>query len=125
MAELWKIFLGKYQNHKKIMSQNCTCFSNSVEVVEAEVLRLSLKELMFIGSTRHDVRDVKTVSHANDTNERSHGQNHEQTYHNCLQTHITSQVYNILTTVRFVIGILFLNPACITHIIQILFRVRV
>jgi len=42
---------------------------DGVEVVESEVPRLSVQEAVFIGSTRHDISDVETVSDANDANE--------------------------------------------------------
>jgi len=38
---------------------------DSVEVVEAKVLRLGFKETVFVRATRHYVRDVQTVSYAN------------------------------------------------------------
>ena len=58
---------------------------NGVEIVKAEELRLSFKEAVFVSAARHNVGDVQTVAHANDSKDGCDGQHDKQTDDDCLQ----------------------------------------
>ena len=49
--------------------QNGSNLCDSIEVVEAKVLRLGVEEAVFISAAWHNVGDVETVANADDADE--------------------------------------------------------